>query len=99
MKKNAGMALVIVLFLVFLGSASTQAETITLTLTDQNSEFAWGSVHALRPWVKRVEKVTKGKVKIQIYPNQTLSQGKDSWNAVRDGFADMGNCFHGYWDI
>ncbi len=97
MKKNAGRALVIVLFFVFLGSVSSRAETITLTLTDQNSEFAWGSVHALQPWVKQIEKASKGKVKILIYPNQTLSQGKDNWNAVRDGFADMGNSFHGYW--
>jgi TRAP-type C4-dicarboxylate transport system substrate-binding protein len=97
MKKNAGMALVIGLLFLFFVPVTSRAETITLTLTDQNSEFAWGSIHALQPWVKRVERATKGKVKIQIYPNQTLSQGKDNWYAIRDGFADMGICFHRYW--
>ena len=97
MKKNAGMALIIGLLFLFFIPVSSQAETITLTLTDQNSEFAWGSVHALQPWVKQVEKASRGKVKINIYPNQTLSQGKENWLAVRDGFADIGNCFHGYW--
>ncbi len=97
MKKNIGMAIVIGFLFLFSVPVSSQVETITLTLTDQNSEFAWGSIHALQPWVKQVERATKGKVKIQIYPNQTLSQGKDNWNAVRDSFADMGICFHGYW--
>lgn len=97
MKKNAGIALVFgLLFLVFM-PVSSEAETITLTLSDQYSEFAWGSVHALQPWVERVEKASRGKIKIRIYSNQTLSQGKDNWYAVKDGFADIAICYHGYW--
>ena len=65
------------------------AETITLSLTDQNSDLSWGPVHATQPWVKEVEKATNGRVKIQIYPSQTLAKGKDGWNATRDGIADM----------
>jgi TRAP-type C4-dicarboxylate transport system substrate-binding protein len=73
------------------------AKTITLTLTDQNSDVGWGPVHALQPWVKQVEAATNGRVKINIYPSQTLSKGKDNWNAVKNGIADIGWCFHGYW--
>jgi TRAP-type C4-dicarboxylate transport system substrate-binding protein len=73
------------------------SKTITLTLTDQNSDVGWGPVHALQPWVKQVEAATNGRVKINIYPSQTLSKGKDNWNAVKNGIADIGWCFHGYW--
>ena len=98
MKKNAWITIIVVgLTLVFIRSALSQAETMTLTLTDQHSEYAWGSVHALQPWVKQVERASKGQVKIQIYPNQTLSMGEDNWNAVKNGFADIGWCYHGYW--
>ena len=68
MKKNVWIT-VIVGLIVFI-SASSQAETITLTLTDQHSEYAWGSIHALQPWVRQVERASKGQVKIQVYPNQ-----------------------------
>ena len=47
--------------------------------------------------MKKVEEATKGKVKIEIYPSQTLVKGPDIWNAVKTGMADMGWCFHGYW--
>jgi TRAP-type C4-dicarboxylate transport system substrate-binding protein len=47
--------------------------------------------------VKQVEAATNGRVKINIYPSQTLSKGKDNWNAVKAGIADIGWCFHGYW--
>ena len=98
MKKNAWITIIVVgLTLVFIRSALSQAETMTLTLTDQHSEYAWGSVHALQPWVKQVERASKGQVKIQIYPNQSLSMGEDNWNAVKNGFADIGWCYHGYW--
>jgi TRAP-type C4-dicarboxylate transport system substrate-binding protein len=75
----------------------TLAQVIKLTLADQNSEIGWGPVHALQPWVKKVEEATKGKVKIDVFYSQTLSKGPDIWNAVKSGVADMGWCFHGYW--
>jgi TRAP-type C4-dicarboxylate transport system substrate-binding protein len=75
----------------------TLAQVIKLTLADQNPEMGWGPVHALQPWVKKVEEATKGKVKIDVYYSQTLVKGPDIWNAVKTGVADMGWCFHGYW--
>jgi TRAP-type C4-dicarboxylate transport system substrate-binding protein len=83
--------------LVFLLAAPSLAQVIKLTLADQNAEMAWGPVHALQPWVKKVEAATKGRVKIDIFPAQTLAKGPDIWNAVKTGVADMGWCFHGYW--
>ncbi len=81
--------------------SQTSAKTYTLRFTDQNSELGWGPVHALQPWVKKIEEAVAEKcgdtLKIRIYPGQTLSKGKDNWNAVKSGIADMGWCFHGYW--
>jgi TRAP-type C4-dicarboxylate transport system substrate-binding protein len=85
------------LCLVFILAAPSLAQVIKLTLADQNPQTGWGPVHALQPWVKKVEEATKGRVKIEIYPSQTLVKGPDIWNAVKTGVADMGWCFHGYW--
>ncbi|MBW2583116.1 MAG: TRAP transporter substrate-binding protein, partial [Deltaproteobacteria bacterium] len=97
MRNNLIVALIAAVFLMFTLPASSSAAVITLTLTDQNPETGWGTTHALKPWIKKVEEATKGKVKIQLYPSQTLSKGKDAWNAVKNGIADMGWGFHGFW--
>jgi len=73
------------------------AQEIKLTLADQNSPTAWGPAHALQPWVKQVEDATKGRVKIEVYPSQTLIKGIDMWKGVRSGIADIGWCVQGYW--
>jgi len=73
------------------------AQQIKLTFADQNSPTAWGPSNALQPWVKKIEQATKDRVKIEIYPSQTLVKGPEMWKAVRSGIADIGWCFHGYW--
>jgi len=97
MKKNVWFTFVMGLAFVFAGSTFAQAEKITLTLSHEYPEYAWGSVHALQPWVKQVIIASRGQVQFQISSNQILSKGEDNWNAVKTGFADMGVCFHGYW--
>ncbi|MGE3159440.1 MAG: hypothetical protein AB7K78_22315, partial [Xanthobacteraceae bacterium] len=74
-----------------------QAQEIKLTLADQNSPTGWGPTQALHPWVKQVEEATKGRVKIQVYPSQTLIKGVDMWRGIRSGIADIGWCVQGYW--
>lgn len=81
------LAACLVLFLTM--PVLVSAETITLSLSDQNSDLSWGPVHATQPWVKKVEEATKGRVKIQIYPNQTLAKGPQNWKAVSSGIADI----------
>ncbi len=78
-------------------AASADAQEIKLTFADQNSPSGWGSTHALQPWLKQVEQATNGRVKIQVYPSQTLIKGVDMWNDIRSGVADMGWCVQGYW--
>ena len=95
--KKVFLGLCIGLFLIAGLPYLSSAKVITLTLTDQNPEAGWGSTHAVQPWIKKVEEATKGKVKIQPYYSQTLSKGRDAWSAVKNGIADMGWCFHGFW--
>jgi TRAP-type C4-dicarboxylate transport system substrate-binding protein len=97
MKKRGPLTLFGAICLVLILAAPALAQVIKLTLADQNPQIAWGPVHALQPWVKRVEEATKGRVKIDVFPAQTLAKGPDIWNAVKSGVADMGWGFHGYW--
>jgi TRAP-type C4-dicarboxylate transport system substrate-binding protein len=61
-------------------SAPTFAQQqIKLTLADQNSPSSWYNTRALTPWVKQVEEATKGRVKIEIYPSQTLEAASPIW--------------------
>lgn len=89
MKRMTGLTLVLC-FCVFMSlPMNVLAKTITLSLSDQNSNVSWGPVHATQPWVKKVEEATQGRVKIQIYPSQTLAKGRQNWQATKDGIADM----------
>ena len=94
-RRNLAVASLLALSLGCAGAAS--AQEIKLTLADQNSPTAWGPSHALQPWVKQVEEATKGRVKIEVYPSQTLIKGVDMWKGIRSGIADIGWCVQGYW--
>jgi len=97
MKQKEFLTLIGSIGLVLVLTVPSLAQVIKLTLADQNPATAWGPVHALQPWAKKVEEVTKGRVKIEIYPTQTLVKGPDMWSAVKTGVTDMGWCFHGFW--
>ncbi len=96
--RKKGMFMSLVLFSVVLGFAVVAAaQPITLTFANQNPDTSWSGIHAIAPWAKQVEEATGGKVKIQIFYSQTLTKGKDSWEALKNGIADISWCFHGYW--
>ncbi|MBE0596742.1 MAG: TRAP transporter substrate-binding protein [Desulfuromonadales bacterium] len=77
--------------------SAVAADPIVLTFAMQNPETAFSSVQCVTPWIKAVEEASGGKVKIQPYYSQTLTKGKDSWNATKTGIADMSWNMHGYW--
>jgi len=87
--KRIGMLMALVFASVFIGASVTLAAPITLSLSDQNPDTSWGPMHSTQIWAKKIEEATQGKVKIQIYPNQTLAKGNKNWTAVKDGIADM----------
>ena len=78
-------------------AAPASAQEIKLTFADQNSPTGWGPTHALQPWVKQVEAATKGRVKLEVYPSQTLVKGIDMWKAASAGTIDIGWCVQSYW--
>jgi TRAP-type C4-dicarboxylate transport system substrate-binding protein len=41
-------------------------------------------------WCQEVEKRTEGRVKVQYYPGQTLTNAKQTYDSVVDGIADIG---------
>ncbi|MCB2192250.1 MAG: TRAP transporter substrate-binding protein [Deltaproteobacteria bacterium] len=47
-------------------------------------------------WAKEVEKRTKGKVKIEYYPGQTLTKAKQVYDGTVQGMSDIGFCLFGY---
>lgn len=96
MKRTILITFVLIAF-VFSVVSIAAAKSITLTFANQNPDTSWSGIHAIGPWAKQVEKATNGKVKIQIYFSQTLTKGKDTWEATKNGITDIGWCFHGYW--
>src|SRR5258707_14815159 len=81
----------------FAWSGAAAAQEIKLTLADHNSSTGSGPSPALQPWGKQVEEATKGRVKIEVYPLQTLIKGVDMWKGIRGSIADIGWCVQGYW--
>ena len=95
--KKRWMIFVLTIGLVLSVATFAGAKTITLTFANQNPDTSWSGIHAIAPWAKQVEAATNGKVKIQIFYSQTLTKGKDAWNATKSGICDIAWCFHGYW--
>ena len=46
-------------------------------------------VYVLDPWMKRVEELTKGKVKFDVYPGEQLGKAQDMLKLTRDGVMDV----------
>jgi len=53
-------------------------------------------LHGTVPFAKDIEEATNGRVKIILYPGQTLCKAKDTYEAVKTGIADMGMALTGY---
>ena len=95
-RKLVPVAVAVVAAFAVTASAPAQ-DAVKITLADQNSPQGWGPVHALQPWVKQVEEAGKGRIKMEVFPSQTLIKGIDMWRGVRTGIADIGWCVQGYW--
>jgi len=107
-KKMIGIFLVIALTMLALvgcgGGGSQQSSSGQATDTKPiELKFAimHGSTHAvpqmiLQPWADEVEKATDGRVKITIYPVDTLLKSNDIYEGVVSGIADIGTCDPGY---
>ena len=70
-------------------SSQTHAATIEIKFATQNPTTAWIHPQGYVPWAKKMEEATKGRVKVTIYPAQTLGKGSEFYDLVRKGIADM----------
>jgi TRAP-type C4-dicarboxylate transport system substrate-binding protein len=70
-------------------SASGQ-KTWTIKLHYEMPNTAPLPVYGFHPWAKAVEKATKGRVKVQIYPGDTLFKTRtDAVEGIKAGLADV----------
>jgi len=97
MKKSLNLTLLVGICFILAIPFSAQAKTYTLRYANQNPELGWGTQQAFKPWAERIEKASGGRIKIKGYHSQTLAKGPETWNAVKNGIADIGWCFHPYW--
>ncbi len=79
----------IVLSALLVGSTSSQAADVqNWTLGDVDSPAHWGPT-AARKFSEAVDKATSGRVKITVYPVESLFKGKDSLDAVSKNLTQM----------
>lgn len=112
MKKKAilGLSILLVVFLIFAGcgqksqAPSEQTTTkqqaggavVELKLHHHDPPTALSHREGFEPWAKMVEQRTNGKVKITIYPGETLGKAKDAYEMVTNGIADIAWGFVGF---
>ncbi|MCC2097037.1 MAG: TRAP transporter substrate-binding protein [Hyphomicrobiales bacterium] len=96
MKRIAVMAAFCGLTVAAASSAMAQ-NPIVLKLHHQLGPKSPAQTRMLEPWAKKIEALSKGKVKIQIYPSMSLGGSPTQvFRQIRDGVADIGWTPNGY---
>jgi TRAP-type C4-dicarboxylate transport system substrate-binding protein len=72
------------------------APVIELRFGHQNPPTGRLTVKSINVWAKNVEEATKGRVKITLYPAESLFKGMEAWEAVTGGTTDIGWTIMGY---
>ena len=90
----AKSAVCLIVFAFFGGIMGSDAlaetsKVIKLRYGHHNKPLSLAQKYAQEPWVKAVEKATKGKVEITIYSGATLFKPQDAYDACVTGIADM----------
>lgn len=75
---------------VYLKEGFAQAPEVTLKMHHFLAPVANGHARLLAPWSKLVEEESKGRIKIQIYPNMSLGGAPPQlYDQAKDGVADI----------
>jgi TRAP-type C4-dicarboxylate transport system substrate-binding protein len=77
--------------------ASTPTQVITLRYASTDSETSWTAEHCLKPWIEAVDKATGGRVKFEVYWNNTLSNAMDNWESLKSGISDASILTMPFW--
>lgn len=84
-------------FLVTTGIVWAKDKPTTLIMHHFLSTSAPPHAHLLVPWAKEVEELSKGKIKIDIYPSMTMGgKPNELYKQARDGTADIIYTVAGY---
>ena len=71
-------------------ASAAEQKTWTIKLHYEMPNTAPLPVYGFHPWAKAVEEATKGRVKVQIFPGDTLFKTRtDTIEAIREGLADV----------
>lgn len=86
--KWLGVSAMILSAVVFAAPSAQAQATHNWTLGDVDSPAHWGPT-AARKFAESVDKATSGRVKITVYPVESLFKGKDSLDAVSKNLTQM----------
>lgn len=87
-KRCLFMIAVICLSMIFASAAI--AQPIKLRYVDHNPETGLSAQNATIPLMQSIEVATDNQVKIELYFSETLVKTRDTWDALKNGIADMG---------
>ncbi len=66
------------------------AKVITMRYCESNPPDSSLVINLTANAIKLIENAAKGAIKINMYPAETLTPGKDTWDAISSGIADIG---------
>jgi TRAP-type C4-dicarboxylate transport system substrate-binding protein len=91
------LVLIGIVVAVVTSDALAQQKVIKLTYSDHSPPTAFSTLNATEYYLKEIERVSDGRIKIERYYVESLAKGTDAWMAVKTGVADMAFCSQGYW--
>ena len=91
------LVLIGIVVAVVTSDALAQQKVIKLTYSDHSPPTAFSTLNATEHYLKEIERVSDGRIKIERYYVESLAKGTDAWMAVKTGVADMAFCSQGYW--
>lgn len=92
MKRNHRLTLFVGLFTiiaVLIGSMPAAAKDTTLKYSTMNAPTSWHHTEFYVKWAEKVERLTEGRVKVKIFPAQTLGKAPSFFDLVKTGVADI----------
>lgn len=95
--KNIVSKLMLIALVLSFGQIFAKEDKVVLQLHHFLSSTSPAHVEFLAPWAENLEKMSKGKIKVQIYPSMTMGgKPNELYKQVRDGTADIVWTVEGY---
>lgn len=80
---------ILAITVLLLNGIPASAKTITLKYATMNAPTSWHHTEFYVKWAEKVEQLTEGRVKIKIFPAQTLGKAPSFFDLVKTGIADI----------